>query len=81
MNISKEEYKVKTTMTNDLLKAEEYINTLGVETRDSNNDDKFRSMYDILQDVVTVCNNNPTICKDVEEFLAGQPKISDSFEK
>lgn len=81
MNVSKAEYEVKTTMTNDLLKAEEYINSLGVETRKPDNNDKFRSMYDMLSDIVTVWNNNPTIGKDVEEFLAGNPETSDELDE
>lgn len=81
MNVSKAEYEVKTTMTNDLLKAEEYINSLGVETRKPDNDDEFRSMYDVLSDIVTVWNNNPTIGKDVEEFLAGNPETSDELDE
>lgn len=54
MNVSKAEYEVKTAMANDLLKAEEYINSLGVETRNPGDDDKFRSIYDVLSDIVTV---------------------------
>lgn len=81
MNVSKAEYEVKTAMTNDLLKAEEYINSLGVETRKPDNDDEFRSMYDVLSDIVTVWNNNPTIGKDVEEFLAGNPETSDELDE
>lgn len=64
MDVSKAKYEVKTAMTNDLLKAEEYINSLGVETRKPGDDDKFRSIYDVLSDIVTVWNNNPTIGKD-----------------
>lgn len=79
MNVSKAEYGAKTTMTNDLLKAEEYINSLGVETRKPDNDDEFRSMYDVLNDIVTVWNNNPTIGKDVEEFLAGNSETPDEL--
>lgn len=70
MNIGKQNMMLKQQITNDLLKAEEYINSLGVETRKPDNDDEFRSMYDVLSDIVTVWNNNPTIGKDVEEFLA-----------
>ena len=81
MNVSKAEYEVKTTMTNDLLKVEEYINSLGVETRKPDNDDEFRSMYDVLSDIVTVWNNNPTIGKDVETFLAGNHETSDELDE
>lgn len=81
MNISKAEYEVKTTMTNDLLKAEEYINSLGVATRKPDNDDEFRSMHDVLNDVVIVWNNNPTIGKDVEKFLASNPETCDESEE
>lgn len=81
MNVSKAEYEVKTTMTNDLLKAEEYINSLGVETRKPDNNDKFRSMYDVLSDIVIVWNNNPTIGKDVAEFLASNSKTCDESEE
>lgn len=81
MNVSKAEYEVKTTMANDLLKAEEYINSLGVETRKPDNDDKFRSMYDVLSDIVTVWNNNPTIGKDIEAFLVGNPETSDELDE
>lgn len=34
MNVSKAEYEVKTAMANDLLKAEEYINSLGVGNKE-----------------------------------------------
>lgn len=81
MNISKAEYDVKTTMTKDLLKAEEYINSLGVVTRNPDNDDEFRSMYDVLSDIVTVWNNNPTIGKDAEKFLAEKAETSDELDK
>lgn len=81
MNVSKAEYEVKTTMTNDLLKAEEYINTLGVATRKPDNDDEFRNMCDIFNDIITVWNNNPTIGKDVEEFLTSNPGTSDELEE
>lgn len=81
MNIRKAEYDCLTVMTNDLLEAEAYINTLGVATRNPKNDDEFRSMYDVLSDIVTVWNNNPTIGKDVEEFLAGNPETSDELDE
>lgn len=79
--ISDDAYECLNLMTNDLLKAEEYINTLGVQTRNPENDDEFRTMYDVLKDIVTVWNNNPTIGKDVEEFLAGNPTTSDETEE
>ena len=68
-------------MTNDLLKAEEYINTLGVETRNPENDNEFRTMYDVLKDIVTVWNNNPAICKDAEKFLSYNPCLSCEIEE
>ena len=39
-------------MTNDLMKAEQYLNELGIETRLKDNDDEFRSMKDIVNDIV-----------------------------
>lgn len=81
MNVSKVEYKCLKLMTDDLMKAEEYINTLGVKTRKPDNDNEFRSMHDILKDIVTVWNNNPTIGKDVEEFLTEKPETSDESEE
>ena len=79
--ISKDEYDCIKTMTNDLLKAEEYINTLGVATRNPDNDDEFRTMHDVLKDVVTVWNNNPTIRKDIEKFLSENHMTSDESEE
>ena len=81
MNISKTEYKVNKLMTKDLLDAEYFINNLGVETRNTNNDDEFRTMSDIIHDVVIVCNNNPTIIDDVTKFLAGNPTTSDESDE
>lgn len=81
MNISKEKYDCLNLMTEDLLKAEEYINTLGVATRNPKNDDEFRTMYDILNDVVTVWNNNPTIGKDAEKFMGENHCTSDELEE
>ena len=81
MNVSKAEYNCLKLMTDDLMRAEEYINNLGIATRKPDNDDEFRNMYDVLSDVVTVWNNNPTIGKDVEEFLASNPETCDESEE
>lgn len=45
-------------MTNDLMKAEYFINNLGVETRVNSVGDNFRNIEDILKDIILVCNNN-----------------------
>lgn len=76
MTVSKAEYKCLKTMTNDLMEAEYFINNLGVETRTDAEGDEFRRMKDILEDIVTVCNNNPTILDDCAKFLAGNPTTS-----
>lgn len=77
MNVSKAEYNCLKTMTDDLMEAEYFINNLGVETRTNKEGDTFRNIIDILKDVVTVCNNNPTILDDCAKFLAGNPTTSD----
>lgn len=43
MNVSKAEYNCLKTMTNDLMEAEYFINTLGVETRTDEEGDTFRN--------------------------------------
>ncbi|WP_143322808.1 hypothetical protein [Clostridium sp. HBUAS56010] len=81
MNISKAKYNMLNTMTNDFMNFEEVINNIGVETRFGAGGDNIRPWQDILNDVVTVINKNPSIledslCKDftagdeVEEFLS-----------
>ena len=77
MNVSKAEYSCLKTMTDDLMEAEYFINNLGVETRTDEAGDKFRHMADIIKDIVTVCNNNPTIIDDCVVFLATNPSTSD----
>lgn len=64
MFVGKAEYNCLKTMTDDLMSAEEFINNIGVETRQGDGGDEFRHIYDILKDVVTVVNNNPTIIDD-----------------
>ena len=81
MNISKAEYNCLRTMTNDLMKAEYFINNLGVETRADEDGDIFRNTMDIIKDIVTICNNNPTILEDCAEFLAGNPTTSDESDE
>ena len=76
MNVSKVEYNCLKTMTNDLIEAEYFINILGVETRTNEAGDEFRHMADIIKDIVTVCNNNPTIIDDCIAFLATNPSTS-----
>ena len=69
-------------MTNDLMKAEYFINNLGVETRVNPVGDRFRNIEDILKDIILVCNNNPTILDDCVDFLASNPETkndSDNF--
>ena len=80
MNVSKVEYNCLKTMTNDLMKAEYFINNLGVETRTDGAGNEFRHMADIIKDIVTVCNNNPTIIDDCVMFLATNPSTSDKFD-
>lgn len=63
-------------MTKDLLKAEEFINTMGVETR--TDEDEFISISVILKDVVKVANMNPTIIDDVDKNI-GKIKTSDDL--
>lgn len=77
MSISEAEYKVNKLMTNDLMEAEYFISNLGVATRRSDDDDKFRGTTDIIRDIFTVCSNNPTITDDVSKFLAGNPTTSE----
>lgn len=79
MVVSKAEYNCLKTMTNDLMKAEYFINSLGVETRTDEEGGTFRNIMDILKDIVTVCNNNPTILEDCAKFLAGNPTTFDEF--
>lgn len=81
MVVSKAEYNCLKTMTKDLMDAEYFINNLGVETRTDLDGDDFRPMKDILEDVVTVCNNNPTILDDCAKFLAGKPITSDESDE
>ena len=82
MIISKAKYNCLKLMTNDLMNAEYFINNLGVETRTDNiGRDEFRSIADILKDVVTVCNNNPTIIDDCVKFLETNPTTSDDSEE
>lgn len=69
-------------MANDLMKAEYYINSLGVETRVDSVGDRFRNIEDILKDIILVYNNNPTILDDCVNFLASNPETkndSDNF--
>ena len=80
MNVSKVEYNCLKTMTNDLIEAEYFINILGVETHTNEAGDEFRHMADIIKDIVTVCNNNPTIINDCIAFLATNPSTSDEFD-
>lgn len=80
MTISKAEYNCLKTMTNDLIEAEYFINNLGVETRTDVEGDSFRNIRDILEDIITVCNNNPTILNDCEVFLSSNPTTSDDSE-
>lgn len=79
MNVSKAEYEVLNNMTNDLMRAEEFINNLGVETRQGECDDEFRPINEILKDVVTVANNNPTIIKDTTGKPFDTSDESDEF--
>lgn len=81
MNTSKAKYECLKTMTNDLMEAEYFINNLGVETRTDAEGDSFRNTVDIIKDIVTVCNNNPTIFDDCVEFLAGNPITSDESDE
>ena len=66
MNISKVEYHCLKTMSDDLLKLEECINSIGIETRTGDDGDNFRNFYDILADIAKVVWNNPTLLEDVK---------------
>ena len=81
MNVNKAEYLMLNEMTNCFMNFEEVINTIGVETRHGAGGDNIRPWQDIINDVVTVINKNPSIledslCRDfttydeVEEFLS-----------
>lgn len=80
MTVSKTEYNCLKTMTNDLMEAEYFINNLGVETRTDAEGDSFRNIKEIIEDIIIVCNNNPTILSDCEEFLSSNPTTSDESE-
>ncbi len=77
MNVPKAEYECLKTMTDDLMESEYFINNIGVETRTDAAGNTFRNTIDILKDIVTVCNNNPTILDDCAKFLAGNPTTGD----
>lgn len=82
MEITRTKYNCLKMMTNDLMKAEYFINNLGVETRVNPVGDRFRNIEDILKDIILVCNNNPTILDDCVDFLASNPETkndSDNF--
>lgn len=81
VKVSKSEYNCLKTMTNDLMSFEYFINNLGIETRTDKIGDEFRNAIDIIKDIVTVYNNNPTILKDCEEFLSKNPSTSDECDK
>ena len=84
MNISKTKYRVLKTMTDDLLKAEEFVNEIGVETRFNveTGGDEFRPIQDILKDIVILVNNNPTIIDDaVEQSFDTIEKIDEFLSK
>lgn len=81
MKISTSKYNCLKIMTNDLMKAEYFINNLGVETRVNSVGDNFRNIEDILKDIIVVCNNNPTILDDCVEFLASNPETKDDSNK
>lgn len=66
MDISRSEYHCLKNMSNDLLKFEECINSIGIETRIGEDEDDFRNFYDILGDVARVVWNNPTLLDDVK---------------
>lgn len=81
MEISKAKYDCLRQMTDDLMEAEYFVNTIGIETRTNKNGDKFRKMKDILQDVALVVSNNPTILEDCEKFLQTNPTSSDETDE
>lgn len=60
------EYRCLKTMSNDLLKLEGCINSIGIETRTGEDLDNFRNFYDILADVAKVIRNNPMLLEDVK---------------
>lgn len=81
MNIHKAKYNCLKTMTNDLMKAEYFINNIGIETRCGKADDESRPIIDVLKDIVQVCNGNPTILDDCAFFLKTNPSTSDEQEE
>ena len=81
MEISTSKYNCLKIMINDLMKAEYFINNLGVETRVNSVGDNFRNIKDILKDIILVCNNNQTILDDCVEFLASNPETKDDSNK
>lgn len=81
MEISRSKYNCLKIMTNDLMKAEYFVNNLGVETRTNSIGDSFRNIEDILKDIILVCNNNPTILDDCVEFLASNPTTKEDSDK
>ena len=65
--MTKAKSKMLEVMVNDLMKAEGFINTMGIETRNDKDglwQDDFRPIQDIVMDVVKVVNMNPTIVED-----------------
>ena len=77
VSVAKRDYDVLKTMTDDLMKAEYFINEMGVETRTDLSGDEFRPIQDILKDIVTVVNNNPSILDDCVVYLSTNPTTSD----
>jgi hypothetical protein len=76
MNISETKYNCLKIMTNDLMRFEEFINDLGVETRTDKAGDDFRNIADIINDIVIICNNNPTILNECKESISKKHNTS-----
>lgn len=81
MVISKAEYNCLKLMTTDLMNAEYFVNTLGVETRTDKEGDSFRNIKDILKDITFIVSKNPTILEDCEKFLETNPTTSNESQE
>ena len=57
----------------ELMSFDYFIMCMGVETHTDEYGDKYRPIQDIVKDIVTVCNNNPTIIDECVEFAKENP--------
>ena len=68
-------------MLTDSMKAEYFINILGVETRPDVSGDIFKNIKDIFRDIIIVCKNNPIIPNDCDDFLKRNSETLDEIEE